>query len=371
MSPVTLGQKIGAGVFILLTIACWTFFNVKLTTKSIGKKYVVFFEESVRGLAPNSLVCYNGIPVGKVEKLENDFLNNRVKVKISITAEGIRIFSTKSKKTGTKAKLVTYMMTGLQYIDLYGLGDEDIKEGDTIPTIEDNMVKRIEGQFSSISKETKKFAIRLNEVLSPKNVEQLNQMLININNISENMAIATSPENPNGIPYRLNIILENASDIIGEKSEIKKILRNIAILTDPKKNGVRKLVHDMRIEIKRAGKSWNKLILKINDLIDSGGDKEDLTQTIREVNFLIRENRRSIAQIMTNLRDLSATTEKKLSQIAGNANKTIVTLNHFIQKELYQASAKMSLLFSELTNIVQIIKAKPNALLWGSQVRGK
>ena len=375
MSPVTVWQKVGAGIFILLTVTCWAFFNITLASKETGKRYFVFFEESVRGLAPSSLVCYNGIPVGKVVKLINDLNKNRVKIEILITDPQIRIFSIEKKdeeeERGTKAKLVTYLMTGLQYIDLQGFGKSELPEGRTIPTVTDNVVARLEGQFKAISQQTEKFAKRLNDVLSEENIEHLSKVIANVETISQNMATATSPEKPDGIPYRLNAILENANRIVAEDSEVDKILRNVAVLTDPKKNGVVHLIQDMRKELKRVTRSVNTLVNNINRLIDSKGEKEDVTKTLKEVNLLLRENRRSINEIMQNFSRLSATADTELSKIATNANKTVTTFNHFLQKELYQASSKMSVLLTELANVVQILKAKPNALLWGSEVRRK
>lgn len=375
MSPVTVWQKVGAGIFILLTVTCWAFFNITLASKETGKRYFVFFDESVRGLAPSSLVCYNGIPVGKVVKLLNDLNKNRVKIEILITEPQIRIFSEakeeKKEQRGTKAKLVTYLMTGLQYIDLQGFGKTELPEGQTIPTIKDNVVARLEGQFKAISQQTQKFAKRLNNVLSDENIEHLSKVIANVETISQNMAVATSPEKPDGIPYRLNAILENANRIVAEDSEVDKILRNVVVLTDPKKNGVVHLIHDMRKELKKVTRSVHVLVNNINRLIDSKGEKEDATQTLKEVNLLLRENRRSVREIMQNFSRLSATADTELLKIATNANKTVTTFNHFLQKELYQASSKMSVLLTELANVVQILKAKPNALLWGSEVRRK
>ncbi|BBM87010.1 MlaD family protein [Candidatus Uabimicrobium amorphum] len=375
MSPVTIWQKIGAGIFIVLTVTCWAFFNITLASKETGKRYVVFFEESVRGLAPSSLVCYNGIPVGKVVKLDNDLKKNRVKIEVLISDPQIRIFSItkddKGEERGTKAKLVTYLMTGLQYIDLQGFGKDELKEGRTIPTIKDNVVARIEGQFKAISQQTEKFALRLNNVLSDENIEHLSGIIANAEAISQNIAVATSPEKPDGIPYRLNAVLENANRMVAEDSEVDKILRNVVVLTDPKKNGVFYLIRDMRKELKKVSHSVNTLVNNINRLIDSNGEKEDATQTLKEVNLLLRENRRSVNEIMQNFSRISATADREFLKIAKNANKTVTTFNHFLQKELYQASSKMSVLLTELANVVQILKAKPNALLWGSDVRRK
>ncbi|WP_372365924.1 MlaD family protein [Candidatus Uabimicrobium sp. HlEnr_7] len=376
MSPVTLWQKVGAGIFIILTIICWAFFKVTLSSKETGKSYVVFFEESVRGLAPSSLVCYNGIPVGKVVKLTNDLNKNRVKIKIMITDPQIRVFAVNKnkkdkKEQGTKAKLITYLMTGLQYIDLQGFGDQELNEGQTIPTTKDNLVDRLEGKFNAISKQTEKFTMRLNDVLSEQNIEHLSGVIANADAISANIATVTSAEKPDGIPYRLNAILENANRLVSEDSEVDKILKNVAVLTDPKKNGITRLIHDMRKELTRVSRSMDKLINNLNGLVDSKGKKEDATQTLKEVNLLLRENRRNVSQIMGNLNRLSSTADKKLLQISNNANKTVITFNHFLQKELYQASSRMSVLLSELASLVQILKAKPNALLWGSEVRRK
>ncbi len=113
----TRASYILVGSFVLGLIAAAFAFVVWLTSvqfEQVPKRYVIYFEGSVTGLAAASPVRYRGVPVGSVTDIRIDPDNiERIRVTVDISAET-------PIKTDTEATLKLQGITGIAFILLSG-----------------------------------------------------------------------------------------------------------------------------------------------------------------------------------------------------------------------------------------------------------
>ncbi len=113
----TRASYILVGSFVLGLIAVAFAFVVWLTGvqfEEVPKRFVIYFEGSVTGLAVASPVRYRGVPVGSVTDIRIDPDNiERIRVTVDISAET-------PIKTDTEATLKLQGITGIAYILLSG-----------------------------------------------------------------------------------------------------------------------------------------------------------------------------------------------------------------------------------------------------------
>lgn len=380
MSPVTTGQKIGAGIFVVLAIAVWIYMNITLAGSPEGRNYYALFSETVKGLAPSSLVCYNGIAVGKVKEISNDFSTNRVRIDMIITEPNVKIFADfkKPNKPGTRAFLVTSFVTGLQYINLSGGVPEEIlvkmrtnKDID-LQKYELPEGKEIIAEYSGgIMDKFDQIADKAEQVLSPTNLHSVETFLANLDRLSFNFNQQLFEDQENGVVPKLQKITRNLEEISGAKTQkrLHIILDNLQQVTNPQYLRIKPLLQNAQSQINMVAKSINTLIVDMNKVVNSHGQQEDIAKTVREINGILDDNRRQLKNTIANLEKLSATTNKAIGAFVRRANKTLRTIDYFVQKELSQASMRIKITLQEIDSMLRILKAKPNALLWGSDVR--
>jgi phospholipid/cholesterol/gamma-HCH transport system substrate-binding protein len=123
------------GLFVILLLAglvSFAFWLGKYGGAEEYDQYYTYFSESVAGLSTDTSVKYNGVDVGSVEHMGIN-LENPEEAKLLL-----RVKHGTPVKMDTKAKLKTFGITGLVYIDLTGSSKEAPllqKSGDSIPVI--------------------------------------------------------------------------------------------------------------------------------------------------------------------------------------------------------------------------------------------
>lgn len=371
MSPVTLWQKICAGLFLVLAVATWIFMSVVLAGPQGGRYYHAILDESVRGLAPGSLVCYNGIEIGKVSKVSNDFTCNKVRVDFAITDATTQIFAATQKegkkKHGTRAQLVTSFVTGIQYIDLTGgqTGYPPLPEHSQIPAMDTD--------FAKLSKKVGDIVENLEEIFTPQTLDNLRSVMVNLNKFSQHLNDDVVGDGPDTIVYKVKRILDNVDSLSGQthRQYVETTLKNLSEMSDARKIGLVELMDNFNRESKQLLQAMNQLVANINLVVKSPAPKEDLTSLVRDINKILAANESSIQKTVTNIERLSAATNFQFSTLAKDADATVRTINYFLQKELSQTNQELQATLKELSSLLRILKAKPNALLWGSEVRGQ
>lgn len=168
-----------AGLFVvLLTAGLITF--VYWLGKHGGRQeydsYLVYMSESVAGLSTDTSVKYRGVNVGTVEQLGiNPHNSEEVELRLKIE-HGTPI------KTDTTAKLESFGITGLAFIELSG-GSNDApllkKSGDSIPIIPatPSNFTRIYASLEQLIQQSTFALVKFDRILSEENLENITAIL--------------------------------------------------------------------------------------------------------------------------------------------------------------------------------------------------
>jgi ABC-type transporter Mla subunit MlaD len=345
--------------------------NVALSGSQSGRKYYTLLDQSVRGLTPGSLVCYNGIAVGKVARVTNDFTVNKVCVEMLVTTPQIKIFddlaAPEGKKTGTRIQLVTSFVTGLQYLDLSGgfVDYPELPEKSLIPSVDTN--------FDKIAKKVDKIAENLD-----MHLENFYGFLANLNKISQSVNENIVSENPQSVLSKIKKILDNLESLSGEANQrhMQEILQNLTHMSNAEQMGVTQLLQTIQQQIQEVSHTLQALLKDTNLVINSQGKQQDIALLVTQINQMLKDNHNQINRVVqnldrlsTNLEQISANMKKDLGMLSKHTQNTVQSLNYFLQKDLQQIGKEIHSALQELGSVLRIIKAKPNALFWGSEVR--
>jgi ABC-type transporter Mla subunit MlaD len=371
MSPVTIWQKICAGLFLVLAVSVWIFMSIVLSGPQGGRHYYTILGESVRGLSPGSLVCFNGIEIGKVTKVSNDFTINKVRVDFAVTEATAQIFADfkegNKTKPGTKVQLITSFVTGIQYVDLTG-GFANY------PLLPDNsQILSMDTDFAKLSKQVGGIVANLEEIFTPQSLENLRDVMVNLNKFSQHLNDDVMGDGPATVLQKLKKILDNMDSLSGpaHNQYVETTLKNLAAMSDAKQMGVQDFVQNLSNQSRELLQTMNTLITNVNQIVNSSGKKEDIASLVKEINSVLTANEANIQKTFANLERLSALTNSQLAALMKDTNSTVRTLNYFVQKELTQTNQELQGTLKELASLLRILKVKPNALLWGSEVRGQ
>lgn len=171
------------GLFVIIlaiaivAVAAWL---TAATDARAYERYRVYVDESVAGLNLNASVKYKGVDVGEVSSISlAPEKPDQVELILKIE-KGTPI------REGTTAKLVSQGITGLAYVELSGGGASPpltAEEGEELPIIESgpSLVARAEEAFNNLY-------VRLDELLSEKNLATFAQTLANLQTITAAVA---------------------------------------------------------------------------------------------------------------------------------------------------------------------------------------
>lgn len=168
------------GAFTIAVVVFGLLFSLwaaKYSSDRSWQQYKVVFNEPVTGLTEGGSVQYNGIAVGTVEQLSLSPQDpRRVEALLKIGADV-------PVKVDTHAKLSQQGITGSPFIQLTG-GDPRTprllpRDSDDIPIIQTEP-----SALQNIADTANRLVERLDQVLSDKNVEHINQTLANLDNMT-------------------------------------------------------------------------------------------------------------------------------------------------------------------------------------------
>lgn len=369
MSPVTLWQKICAGLFVTLAVGVWVFINIALSGPQGGRSYHTFLKESVRGLAPGSLVCLNGITIGKIASVSNDFKINAVKVNMLITDLNAQIFGDLEKdgkqETGTRAQLITSFVTGIQYIDLNG-GCSDcpvLPENNTIPAIDTS--------FTRFSNKIEGIVAKVESLLNPQTLANIEGILANVNGFTHNLNENVVGKTSDTLVSKAHKVLDNLEKISGENQQklLETTLQNLAAMSDLQKLGIDSWLQNITKDSQEALQSAHLLLTNLNTVVNSQGKSGDVVSAVHELHKILAMNETNLQKTIANLERLSSGTATQLTSLIKETNATMRSLSYFLQKELTQTNSELQGTLKELAGVLRILKARPNALIWGAEVK--
>jgi phospholipid/cholesterol/gamma-HCH transport system substrate-binding protein len=215
------------GIFVILFSALAAYFAFWLAKGDVSKDnfniYYTYFTESVDGLNKDSVVKLNGVDVGRLKSLDIDNNNPSKIIATLYIKKNIKI--TKDMY----AVLKSQGLTGLRYINIVGGKSKEIIKPNTkesiIPSKESLMAKIVVDTPTLLNKLTQ-FSQKLNELLSSKNLQNIQEILENSKKISNKTLQLEDNLNKIISDFNTTNIYEIAKDINSTISEYKKLAKN-------------------------------------------------------------------------------------------------------------------------------------------------
>ncbi|AJD05675.1 MlaD family protein [Campylobacter lari] len=218
------------GIFVCVLFFISLFFIVwygNLKDEKSFKYYEIYMEESVAGLSVKAPVKFLGVDVGSVENISIDSSSKQLRVKILV-----KLDSSLAVKTDTYASLQIQGITGFKFIQLAGGSEEAsvLKADDVYP-----IIKSKESFFTSIDKQANNLLelinvskLKLENLLSDKNLKNIEQILQNSSELSAHLN-ANAPaflENLNKTSSKLGKSSDDFSNFLnnanGQLNELNK-----------------------------------------------------------------------------------------------------------------------------------------------------
>ncbi|MBZ6377088.1 mammalian cell entry protein [Pacificimonas flava] len=250
------------------------------------KEYDVFFE-SVSGLATGSAVNYSGVPVGSVRNIaimpdSPEF----VRVRISVQEETPIL-------QGTRATLSSVGFTGVAIVSLDGAekGQPPITEpgqfgAPVIPTAPGTLDSLLNAA-PELLEDVRQLTDRLTLLLDDRNLGSISGILENTERVTG--AIAARENDLSESVTEARRLISNLADAT---EALTRVADNTSTLLDEEG---RPLVADLRTTVERANATLSE-IEQVAMSANRGIDQVN-TQTLPEVNLLIRDLRRASSSL--------------------------------------------------------------------------
>ena len=279
----TRSNQILVGSVVLGLLAALAVFIVWLAQVGDGrdKKYDVFFQQSVEGLAKGSAVTFRGVPVGQIESINLEPNSPEfVRVRISVK-------STTPVLQGTTATIQGVGFTGVSQIQLDGAtkGAPPITQKGpygvpVIPT-KPGALGELLNSAPELLERVSTLTERMGELLDEENQRSIQGILANTEEITRSLA-DRSPE--------IAATLAEARVAIAQAGQAAAAFERVAGSTDRLLNEQgQPLVTDLRHTIRAAETSMENLDALI---ADARPGVDALTkQTIPEIGLLVRDMR--------------------------------------------------------------------------------
>lgn len=312
----TKSQKIRLGIFISVTSAIGLIILVALTGQKIFEKRDTYFVKysniSVQGLEVGSQVKFNGISVGRVERIEIDKKDVGAVIMELSLEEGIPV------KKDTEATLVSLGITGLKIIELQGgTNESEFLEQNGFIAPGQSLFDEISGKAEVITEKIESVLNNFVQMTNERNRE-------NIGTLIEQSASAMS--NLNNLISTNQLLIENSLENMNELSA----------------------------NLNKTAISLDKTIQSLNQVLVS----ENLNNTVANIDT-ISSNLKGVK-----FAELSGEMAKTLVQM----NKTMKTINTTVQKsqdDIIESTESLRRSLQNFDEFTRIIKENPSAIIRG------
>lgn len=213
----------------LLSAALWL--SVGFNQKEYSY-YTVYLSESVAGLSEKSLVKYNGVPVGFVQKIE---LNTNDPRQVGLT---LSIESNIPITTSTTATLISQGITGVTYVGLTASSSEltPLKKmpGEPYPVIpaKPSLFNQLDSIIKDVSENVNKVSVEVQKIFNDQNATYIKETLDNIDQVTH--VIAANSKKINSSIDSTDVLLANlarlSKDFPGMLHELKTGVRKFNTL---------------------------------------------------------------------------------------------------------------------------------------------
>lgn len=271
--------------------------------------YHIYFAKSVSGLLPGAAVEYQGVTVGKVERIDlTKETPPRVSVLVALTP-GTPV------RQDTMAVLVGSLVTGIRIVELEG-------GSPSVPLVAPGGTIRVRGgELEAFRDRASQIADRLAEVLtrvehdllSPENSTAISDFLRNAARLSESLRVSLDDVSTVESRASLKLMVDN----------IAQAAAGIRSLTDA--------INDIRGDIYNDGKA---MIVQVRQTAAVTANlAKEVTQLTRHIDELIGENRHEWNQTLTNLAETSRHL-KETSDSIKNDPSELIWGKHLPEKEI-------------------------------------
>jgi phospholipid/cholesterol/gamma-HCH transport system substrate-binding protein len=380
--------KIRLGVFLTLgTVLVAGFFLLVMGNRLVERMdtyYLRFENYSVTGLQEGGAVNYQGIKVGRVDKIKID-PQDVTKIIITIKVQGGTPI-----KEDTEAVLILVGITGLKAVEIRGGTNQtrSLKPGSYIKT-GTTMIDSISDRAVSIADKIDSLATNLNNMTDAENRKNISEILrqtslllndtrtniastlLNLNQLSENTVRVTSglSENLNQITASftrnldtltqtsktsLESVTGSASTTLQDLSE--STTRAMNTMSDKVAQKLDLLTNSATMAMDSIGVATRNSLEKLTTQLNRELDKIsfNLNNTIADVQtqakMLLEDTRNNLNTIGTNSNELILSTSRQITQISTNINHSLEKINAiFDSPEFESLVGNLNTLSGQLT----------------------
>jgi len=356
-------SKTVIGVFVVSSIAMLIAGVIIFGSGDVFKKtmkYVMFFEDSVKGLSVGAPVIWHGVEVGSVSNIvlraNTKELTINVPVIIEVDPSRLEIEGQRSKNPremlkhmiakGLRAQMALQsIVTGSSMIEIEFMPDTPVRL-----TGLDSRYPEIPTVRSAMDKLTQK----LENLPIEKIVAKLVDILDDLDILLKDPEIKEMVHNLNGASKKLNQVLDNADKLVLDADgELKELTENLNNKLDTLSDGMQTTMADARKLLKGASKDLDGVSANAKKLL------EDVDGQIKPV--------------MTELQTALVSARKAMVQ----AKSTLVTVNGFIgersdtRHKLNRTLDEFSAAAKSLKSLMDYLERHPESLLQGKGGRGR
>jgi paraquat-inducible protein B len=357
--------------------------------------YVMYFEDTLHGLSPESVIEYSGVRVGKVETILLKKMQNNTQIKTLVKVSlYIDKFSDKKQRTeaestlqnlvsnGLQAQLtVDSLITGAQYISLnmpkkalheqkekhiFALLPTGIHEPSVFPTTA-SLTSLLNFDASEITAELNK---AISSVTALLNSQDIKKTLKGLATTSESIGKITKRLDQKGFSGKLVKTLTSAQKTADDLSHLltstgenlNALQKDSSTTLKTLTNVSNKLQKDISVSLRTFNNTSNKL-------------QKDVSTSLRTFNNISNTLQKDASVSMRTFNNVSNKLQQDTRRTLKNIDRTTITFNKGLKSTLSEDSAlqyrlqqlindlgKASNSFSVLADTIQ---RKPNSVIFG------
>jgi len=262
------------GLFVVLLLAgliIFAYWLMKYGGNQEYDHYYVYISESVAGLSTDASVKYRGVDVGTVEYIGiNPENSEEVELLLKIK-HGTPI------KVDTKAKLQSFGITGLTFIELTGSSKDAPllqKTGDKIPVIPESpsTFAQVDKSLRLLAEKSTLALDKFNRLLSEENLDNVAAILLETKMLTKDIR---------GQLQEFQNVADNGV-IMGKRvteasRKVEEASVSVKKMADSLKKNYADVGRNMRRDARQSFESFNQLLYELDILA------EDLQETIRGI----------------------------------------------------------------------------------------
>ena len=307
---ITRTQKVKLAIFLLTGIFILT--GIKLFEKI--DTYYVYFSASVSGLEPGSPVKYNGVRVGRVEKID---INPK---KVSEVVIILSVRKGTPVKKDTRAIMSQVGITGLKFLEFVGGSDSSdfLKSGDNIIAGE-SFIDELTGKATAIALKTELLVDNLLKLTDTSNRTKLIKLLEEMDKLAfnSNQFIEKNGQQVSALLDQFNSLAAETRQTVVQTRQLlsdnRTTLKNIMKNMDSTVLMIYKSIDEK--QVRRIIDNTDRVIDKLHSTLGKDGLQTSITKVdnvmdkaynlLKNINLTVMQSREDIHRALTFLRESS------------------------------------------------------------------